>query len=74
MNRNNERVWLMSIPDIFIKLILDLTIRAHLQLIILLYYFILLLQLDGFGDSKLLIVRNVFLIMLRFFNNSMIID
>ena len=74
MNRNNERVWLMSIPDIFIKLILDLTIRAHLQLIILLYYFILLLQLDGFGDSKLLIVRNVLLIMLRFFNNSMIID
>jgi hypothetical protein len=74
MNRNNERVWLMSIPDIFIKLILDLTIRAHLQLIILLYNFILLLQLDGFGDSKLLIVTNVLLIMLRFFNNSMIID
>jgi|688.fasta_scaffold998970_1 hypothetical protein len=74
MNRNNERVWLMSIPDIFIKLILDLTITAHWQQIILLYYFIPLLQLDGFGDSKLLIVRNVFLIMLRFFNNSMIID
>jgi len=74
MNRNNERVWLMSIPDIFIKLILDLTIRAHLQQVILLYYFIPLLQLDGFGDSKLLIVRNVLLIMLRFFNNSMIID
>jgi hypothetical protein len=64
----------MSIPDIFIKLILDLTIRAHLQQVILLYYFIPLLQLDGFGDSKLLIVRNVLLIMLRFFNNSMIID
>jgi len=74
MNRNNERVWLMSIPDIFIKLILDLTIRAHLKQVILLYYFIPLLQLDGFGDSKLLIVRNVLLIMLRFFNNSMIID
>ena len=74
MNHNNEHVWLMSIPDIFIKLILDLTIRAHLQHVVLLYYFIPLLQLDGFGDSKVLIVRNVLLIMLRSFDNYMIFD